>query len=403
MSLEDAGYVFYGSVPWDTPWLTEQNLARALAGRHRVLYVEPAVTPLTPLRSERPADDLRALARRRPRDAGPVRAFRPLAVPPRENLRARRIAAPLVARQVRRAAAGTGLDAPVVVAARSAVELLGAVGERFVVFLVKDLVEAGGPLLGLDRGMLAAEVDRMCRAADLVCATSPRLQEALVARGFDAALLPHGFHSDLASLYDRADPPAEYLPLARPLLGYTGRIDARLDLDLLGAVADRFRTASIALVGAVSPRLSAAELEPLTRRPNVHFLGPRRREQLPAYVSHLDCSLMPYRDTEWLRHASPLKLWDYLYAGPPIVGSGCAALRDYPLPMVAFAERPDDFIAAVEAALAAPDVGREQRRSFALENSWEARAEQLEGLVAGAMEAREGGPAQKRATERSRP
>jgi teichuronic acid biosynthesis glycosyltransferase TuaH len=310
-----------------------------------------------------------------------VHVFRPLALPPREHPRARALSAPFVRAQVRRAVAGASIERPVVVATRWVADLAGAVEERLRVFVVKDLAEADGSLLGRSGETLAAEVEEMCELADLVCATSTRLTQALRERGVAAELLPHGFHAELAPGYHSPPVPSEYAGLPRPLLGYAGRIDERLDFSLIEAVADRFRSGSVLLIGPTSPRLDEVRLERLRRRANVSLLGPRQREELPAYIAHLDCCLMPYRDSEWLRHASPLKLWDYLYAGPPIVGAGCAALTDYPPPLVNFAAGAEAFCAAIAESLANAELGRAERREFALANSWEARAETLESLV----------------------
>jgi hypothetical protein len=115
-------------------------------------------------------------------------------------------------------------------------------------------------------------------------------------------------------------------------------------------------------------------------RPNVHTIGVRSREELPAYLAELDCCLVPYLEGDWSRHGSPLKLWDYLYAGPPVVGSGYLALLEYPAPLVHFAVGAQGFVGAIERALAC-DGGRAERRAFALANTWQARAAQFEQLV----------------------
>ena len=258
--------------------------------------------------------------------------------------------------------------------------MVGAVGELRVAYLVKDWIPAGAHLFDRQTEDLAAEQDAMCAAADVVCAVSPRLQAALSARGFDAVLLPHAFHADLAPLYESRSP-LEYRRLPRPLLGYAGRIDGRLDFELLRRLADAFPAGSLALIGPVSPRVDGADLRSLMARPNVHLLGTRARRELPPYISGLDCCLLPYRGGEWARHGSPLKLWDYLYAGPPIVGAGYEALTDYPPPLVRFATATEDFIEGTREALAEPGVGREARRSLALENTWDARAGVLADLL----------------------
>jgi teichuronic acid biosynthesis glycosyltransferase TuaH len=375
-------YVVFGTVPWDTPWLTEQNLAHALSRRRRVLYVDPPITPLTPIRygvGARTLVEARRVLASGLREADGVHVLQPVTAPPLENPRVRAAAAPLVRAQVRRAAARLGMRQPVLLAARSATAYLGAVGERLSVYVVKDLVEAGATLLGKDGSQVWAEQRRMLARVDVVCAVTRRLQETLAGRGVQAELLPHGFHAELAPLYDAAAAPPEYASLPRPLLGYTGRIDGRLDFEAIARLADRFPGGSVILLGPVSPRLGSAALEVASSRPNVHLLGGREREALPAYVKHLDCCLMPYRSDPWLHHASPLKLWDYLYAGPPVAGSGCAALRDHPL--VEYTPTPEDLPAVVEAALASDPGSRELRRAYALRNTWEHRASELDALL----------------------
>ena len=375
-------FVFYGTAAWDAPWLTEQNLANALAEERPVLYVEPPITPLAPVRygfRRESVPELRRLLRRSLRRSGRVHVLRPLAVPPREHAVARRVSTPWVRWQIARAVERLGFEAPVVVAAHSVVDWLGAAGERASVYLAKDLVEAGSATLGKSAAELAGAQKRMCGAVSLVCAVTPRLQASLAERGVEAELLPHGFHVELAHAYDTAAPPADLRDLPRPILGYTGRIDHRLDFAAIAALARRFEDGSIVLVGPVSPRLPATALDGLRARDNVHLLGTRSRAALPSYVRQLDVCVMPYREDEWLRNGSPLKLWDYLYAGPPVIGSGCEALLDYPL--VRYASPPSDLPELAAEVLASEDLERDARRAFALANTWADRGRRLVELI----------------------
>lgn len=375
-------FVVYGTVAWERAWLTEQNLAHALARAHRVLYVEPPITPVSPIRygiRRSTFGEIRRLFPPLVNRVGSLEVARLLALPPLEHPRARRVSAPLLRRQVARLVRRLGIRSPIVIAARAMPEIAGAAGERASVFLIKDLVAAGGALLGRDVEAITAEERAMCEAADLVCAVTPQLQETFAARGFPTALLRHGFHADLAPLYDAAEPPAEYARLPRPLLGYGGRIDGRLDFDAIRALADRFREGSILMIGPVSPRLARAQLLDLVQRPNVHFLGPFARERLPAYLAHLDCILMPYREDEWGQHGSPLKLWDALYAGPPVVCSGYTILRNHPL--VHFASPPGRLPDVAARALSENGAQCDARRAHAVENSWERRADEFEELL----------------------
>ncbi len=377
-------YVIYATTPWDGPWNVEHNIAHALAARHRVLYVDPPLSPLTPIRYGVRPDTrrrLRAVLDRRLRAADRLTVFAPLVLPPVEHPRMRALSLPLLRAQIRRAVARARMDRPVVVAWRWLPELSGVAGEALRVAVIMDYAPGGASLMGRSAAELEAQTAANCDAADVICATSHAVRELLASQGRDSELLAFGFPGDLADAFDRADPPPEYASLPRPLLGYTGGIDDRLDFDLLVRLADRFREGSLVFVGAVSPRLSPQGHAALASRPNIHLLGPRPRPQLPAYIRYLDVALMPYADSTWIRHAAPLKLWEYLYAGPPIVGTGAQDLRRYPPPLVNYAETGDVAVQMVERAAADRATGRDERRAFALENTWEDRANQLDALV----------------------
>ncbi len=381
-------YVIYASVPWSGHWQTEHNLAHALAARHPVLYVDPQLSPMSPFRyglSDASRRQLADIVRRGVRPSGRLQVFSPLALPPLTDPRMQRASLPLLRAQIRRAIARAGLRSPVVVSCRSLSELVGVAGEVLRVGIVMDDLASGAALVNRNSADLAREVAATCAAADVLCVPSQPLQDLLAKDGWSSALLPWGFAQDLARAYDTASEPGEYGALPRPLLGYTGSIDDRLDYDLIARLADRFRHGSIVFVGPVSPRLSASARALLSSRENIHLLGVRRREALPGYIAHLDCALLPYAETEFTRCQSPLKLWDYLYAGPPLVATGSADLRRFKPPLLHFADTAATALDLVARALAAGRAGSGERKAFALANSWDARAAQLDAIVDDAL------------------
>ncbi len=378
-------YVIYAPTPWESPRQPAHNLADALAVEHSVLYVDPPLSLLSPIRyGLRPVTWpwLRALIDPRLRTCGRVRVLSPIVLPPVASSRMRARSLPLLRAQIRFALARAHLEGPVVLAWRGLPELSGVAGESLRVAVVMDHPAAGAPLLGRDPAALEAEASALCEAAGLICTTSHPMHELLAERGWRNELVPFGFPADLAGAYDGAAEPPEYAALPRPLLGYTGGIDDRLDFDLILRLADRFGQGSLVFVGPLSPRLSESARAALASRANIHLLGVRPRTELPAYLRHLDVALLPYADSEWTRHQSPMKFWEYLYAGPPIVGAGSAELRRYGPPLMNYADSADSALAMVERALADPAAGREERRSFALANTWGDRAAQLDALVA---------------------
>lgn len=383
--MDDRSYVIYAPTAWEGSRQLTHYLAEALAARHRVLYVDPPVSPLGPLRyglSAHTIPRLRALARRRVREAGPLLVFTPLALPPVRQPRMRRLSVPLLELQIAHAVAGAGMRRPIVLGAHWFPEMSGVASEALKVAVIMDHSTAGAALMGLDPVAVEAEKVALCRSTDMRITTSRALSELLSEQGFTSELIPAGFPDAMADVFDRATTePPEYEALPRPLLGYTGSVDDRLDFDLIVELADRFPNGSLVFVGAVSPRLSPSARRALRARPNINVLGTRSRERLPAYIRHLDVALLPYLDSEFTRYQSPIKVWEYLYAGPPIVGTGSEALRGYPPPLVDYARDAREAVGMVERALGDPRAGREERRRFALENTWDARAQALDEIV----------------------
>jgi glycosyltransferase involved in cell wall biosynthesis len=365
--------IVVGTAAWTAPWLTEQNLAFSLAKSHPMLYVEPPEIPL-----RRQADGTPRLRRER-RDRREIIIFRPLVLPLRSRAPSARLSAPLYRAQLGALTRRIGFEGAMILSGDARPGFIGAAGECLSSYIVKDWIYEDVDLLGRSAGDLLGERDSICSSVDIVLAISPKLQTSLAEAGIPAQLLRHGFHADLTDQYLHG-PVAEYAGLPAPRIVFAGRVDGRLDVDRLLAVARREEVGSVILIGPISPRMPADGLRALREGPGVHLLGARDRDRLPPYLSHADCLLIPYRDTVWAEHGSPLKLWDYLYAGPPIVGSGYTVLRDFE-PLVRYvAGSGEEFADAVIAALTDPSGGHE-RRELALSNTWDARARELEEIL----------------------
>jgi UDP-galactopyranose mutase len=111
--------------------------------------------------------------------------------------------------------------------------------------------------------------------------------------------------------------PDDQRGIPRPRLGFFGVIDERMDRDLLALLADSRPDWHIVLVGPV------VKIDPasLPRRPNLHYLGPKRYEDLPAHLAGWDVALMPFARNEATRFISPTKTLEYLAAGVPVVST----------------------------------------------------------------------------------
>jgi glycosyltransferase involved in cell wall biosynthesis len=143
--------------------------------------------------------------------------------------------------------------------------------------------------------------------------------------------------------------PADQAGLSRPRLGYFGVIDERLDLPLIATVAAARPHWQIVLVGPVTKIDDGA----LPRARNIHYLGTKRYDELPAYVAGWDVALMPFARNESTRYISPTKTPEYLAAGRPVVSTSVRdVVRTYGEPgYIRIADDAEGFIRAVEDSL----------------------------------------------------
>ncbi len=114
-----------------------------------------------------------------------------------------------------------------------------------------------------------------------------------------------------------SDIPDDQAPFARPILGFCGVIDERLDLDLVAALADQRPWWSIVFIGPIA-KIAPEELP---RAPNIHYLGQKDYARLPAYFAGWDVALMPFARNDATRFISPTKTPEYLAAGLPVVST----------------------------------------------------------------------------------
>jgi teichuronic acid biosynthesis glycosyltransferase TuaH len=148
-----------------------------------------------------------------------------------------------------------------------------------------------------------------------------------------------------------AVPPAEIAHLPRPLLGFVGSLEDRIDWDLLESLARAFPSGSIILIGRdPKPQPRAAWYQAFRRAvalPNVHRLGWRTQDEIARFNAAFDVCLIPYQaDHPFNRAACPTKIMDYMATSRPVVTTPVPECRLYDH-LFEVADTPSDFVAAV--------------------------------------------------------
>lgn len=178
--------------------------------------------------------------------------------------------------------------------------------------------------------------------------------------------------------------PEDLAQVPTPRIGVVGVHDYRLDIDAIETIVRADRTWNVVLIGPT--KLGHGDVARLRHMRRVHLIGERQRQDLPAYLKGLTAALIPYRTGELTRNIFPLKLFEYLAAGLPVIAGGLPELKRY-IGMISLAEKLEDYPELVREAIAedSPEK-RSARVALAAKNSWEHRIAEVSDLVEEALQ-----------------
>lgn len=238
--------------------------------------------------------------------------------------------------------------------------------------VVYDCMDELANFAGAPAGLVEAE-DRLLKRADVVFTGGRSLYESKCERNPNVHCFPSAV--DPAHFARALDPalelPADLRDLPRPIHGYYGAVDERLDYDLIAALADAPGVGSVVLVGP----MIKVDPEKLPRRPNLHYLGQRSYGELPAYLKGFDVCLMPWALNDATKTISPTKTLEYMAGRKPIVSTAVRdVVRDHG-DLVDVADDPAHFVELARTAIARFDDARaEAGMKRAEERGWDPTA-----------------------------
>jgi glycosyltransferase involved in cell wall biosynthesis len=348
---KSGGAVLLSGHPWQGFPYGLHHVARALADSGRsVLFVEPPFSPLHLLSGRRRG----RVATRKPRPSGEqgIWLFSPFTLLPHQNLpllRSRflldrwpdfclsRLAAAVRETPFERPEfliSGTSLFSTVALTLPTAMRA----------FRLADDERLFG---GVPPAMQARTL-RDLPGFDVVFATTRPLAEMAKAAGARrVVLMPNGFDPGRFAEAKAEAVPADLAGIPSPRIVYAGAMEEWFDWEALCTAAAAMHEAAFILIGRPS------EL-PAGLPSNIRFLGPKPYEAVPAYMAHCDVGIIPFRHAarrDALAAVDPIKLWEYLAAGLPVVAGTDLSLPDLPVAVRAYGP-PEELAAALKAALA---------------------------------------------------
>ncbi|MBD2257269.1 glycosyltransferase [Pseudanabaena sp. FACHB-2040] len=369
-------------------WTNNQHMAHELARQgFRVLYVESQGLR-SPTASAR---DIKRIFRRLRKGLRLVRrvepqvwAYSPLVLPFYHNPWIRRLNWSVLGGIVRLLSRLLRLQNPILwIYNPLAHELMGTLGESLTVYhCVDDLATVPG----IDAKLVVPAELETVNKADVVFTTSPSLQARL------AAIAPQKTHyfpnvADYGHFSKAQTPgkiPEDLATIAAPRIGFVGTIkDYKIDFDLIEQIAQARPEWAWVLIGAFEVAAPEALRERFSGL-NVHFLGERPYGMLPDYLRGFDVVTLPCLLNDYTRSMFPMKFFEYLAAGKPIVATPLPALESYQ-GLHEVCSTSGKFISAIEEILVGESALKKQAMiAAAQENTWEGRCrgmlERLQGV-----------------------
>ena len=373
--------VCVGFNDWDSEGWTNQHhlMSRLAASGSRVLFIESLGLRRPKLGSGR---DLRRIWRRlvrgvkRPPTFDGVTVLSPLVIPLHSHAIVRRLNAWLLRARIRQVMRSLGLrDVVLWGYVPQAEVLLGVVNPTLVVYHCVDDISAQE---GIDSSSFLAAEERFARRADLVIASAPAIAERMRRLSDNVLYAPNVADTGLfATALDPGPLDPDLAPLSEPRFVFVGAIaENKLDFELLAGTAAARPDWTFVLVGAVGLGYPDTDVSPLTAHPNVHILGPRPQPGLPAVLRGAAAGLIPYRRSRLTASIFPMKTYEYLAAGLPVVAAGLPALDE--VEDVVLVDGVSEMVAALEAEIAEDSPTRRQARSDAAQaHSWETRLAEI--------------------------
>ena len=230
----------------------------------------------------------------------------------------------------------------------------------------------------------------LVREADVVLATAENLYREIQPLRLDALLNPNAadvafIRRVVAETQSAPEDIHHLVESGQPIVGYYGALARWFDYRLLKRVASLRPNWHFLLLGLdYDGSINKSRVSDL---PNIHWLGPKPYAQIPVYLKYFDVATIPFRINEITQATSPLKLFEYMAAGKPIVTTAMHECQKYP--PVLIATDAADFALKLDEALVLRETPayQEMLSLGAEQNTWEQRAAQ----ILAALPARPGG------------
>ena len=380
--MKDYDIVFWGKTPFNHPLkLNALNMAEALAEHNRVLYIEPAIFPM-----RFPFDkigEFRKYIALSTEVKNKLYVHTPFYILPFSRLPfVKKVNQAFVLWRINKAIRNLKF--------RQYINwfwkhddyfFIERLGNHFSVLELSD-DQSLFPVFRneADRNAFRTERDRIISKADIVFTNSPVLRSELKILNQRMFYFPQGTQIDhfRKSLLDSTKIPNDIESIPKPVVGWVGALDKfRLDLKLISHIAKKRPHYSFVFIGHIGV-VDNTNMNDLPKASNIFYLGYRPFDNLPGYIKAFDVCIIPNDISSlYIRANQPMKFFEFLAAGKPIVTTNIHSLKEFE--DVAFiSKNKEDFLKNIDLALSEePDFCRDKRLDRGKELTWHNRVNKM--------------------------
>lgn len=192
--------------------------------------------------------------------------------------------------------------------------------------------------LGVGKSIVVHKERKLASIADLVIVSAKKLFVKMQRYSDKIAYLPNGVTAEDYRL--EAPPPIEYRDIPEPRVFFMGALHGWVDTELIAYLATRRPQYSFVIVGPIADNIERPENH------NIHYLGKKRYSELPAYLQHARVAIIPFKVNKLTVSVTPLKFFEYLASGVPVVTTVMPDIIDVPGSIMA--NSCEEFLEAVD-------------------------------------------------------
>ncbi|WP_169824225.1 glycosyltransferase [Clostridium formicaceticum] len=215
---------------------------------------------------------------------------------------------------------------------------------------------------------------KMLKIADIVLATSNPLYHAIAKYRKDLYLVPNGCDYKHFSERNKLSIDCQ-IKNALGIIGYIGALAPWVDYKLLELIAAEKPKHTLLLVGASLGNIA------MPKKNNIVYVGHQSYDKVPSFLSMMDVTLIPFRKNKITYATNPIKMYEYLSQGKPIVSAALPEVMPFARYLYV-AKNHKDFIDHIDKALVENDSEiLAQRKEIARRNAWEKRIDNIEEII----------------------